>query len=287
MSSLFLLVYPVEHLEQPIEDADKLYNHNLASVLNFFASKLHLYYSSSRLALLLTFLSASEDNHLRTHFIPLPSRLKIADDNALGLQHAGGHYVKNCYWEIFQDFLDSSDPLALNERRYTIASLACLKVLFGHYQAPVLRFTWFNQHRRALRIRIEIRSQRHHRDLPVGTDWEGDIGLYWHLRTHLPTRRPHGIYLSNRTIHFEWRAIQYDCSKHLPFLLQKSAYSNNILNFARDRVFRFGYLHRKHPVHMKKAIFYLAKYIQRVTGETAEVRACESIWGRDRWLTGQ
>jgi hypothetical protein len=86
----------------------------------------------------------------------------------------------------------------------------------------------------------------------------------------------------------EFRTKQYSDSlrsTHLRFLLEKSAYSDNILNFARHRVFRFGYLHRKHPTYIKKTIFALAKYIQRVTGETAEVRACESIWGRDRWFT--
>jgi hypothetical protein len=74
-------------------------------------------------------------------------------------------------------------------------------------------------------------------------------------------------------------------STHLQFLLEKSAHSNDILNFARHRVFRFGYLHRKHPTYIKKAIFALAKYIQRVTGEMAEIKACKSIWGRQRWFT--
>jgi hypothetical protein len=74
---------------------------------------------------------------------------------------------------------------------------------------------------------------------------------------------------------------------HLEFLLEKSAYSDSLLNFARRRVFRFGYLNRSHSKYMKKAIFALAKYVHRVTGETAEVRACESIWGRDRWFTAQ
>jgi len=76
-------------------------------------------------------------------------------------------------------------------------------------------------------------------------------------------------------------------SKHLQYLLEKAAYSDNILDFARRRVFRFGYLLRKHPTYMKKAIFSLAKYTQRVTGETTKVRACESIWGQDCWFTAQ
>ena len=38
---------------------------------------------------------------------------------------------------------------------------------------------------------------------------------------------------------------------------------------------------------MKKAIFALAKYIRRVTGEPAEVMVCKSIWGRKEWFTEQ
>ena len=41
----------IEHIGQAIDDADEIYNKNLALVLDFFASKLPLYYSSSRLAL--------------------------------------------------------------------------------------------------------------------------------------------------------------------------------------------------------------------------------------------
>jgi hypothetical protein len=151
-------------MEQPIEDSDQLHNQNLTLVLNFFASKLQLYYSSSQLTLLLTFLSTMHPEYLRACAIPLPRRLKIADDNALGLHSAGFYYPSEREWpsQIFQDFLNSRDPLALDERRYTIASLACLKILFGHYRAPVLRFTWFGRHSRTLRMDMEDHSKRHH-----------------------------------------------------------------------------------------------------------------------------
>jgi len=280
----------IEHIEQPIEDADELYNQNLSLVLDFFASKLQLYYSSSRLTLLLTFLPASGPNYLDTNIIPLPSKLKIADDSSLRLHSTGGYGYEKCYWKIFQDFLDSGDPLALDERRYAIASFACLKILFGHYQAPVLRFTWFSRHSRTLRVDMEHHSQRHHTDLPVGAEWWRSIRLYWDFRTRLPNQMRPGKHLSGMLTLLERsrrRAYPNSLSKHLQFLLPKSAYSDNILDFARYRVFRFGYLARHHPVYMKKAIFSLAKYIQRVTGETAEVRACESIWGRDRWFTAE
>ena len=278
----------IEHIEQPIEDADKLYNQNLSLVLDFFASKLQLYYSSSRLTLLLTLLPASGPKHLDTFIIPLPSKLQMADNNTLRLRSAGDYSYEKCYWKIFQDFLDSGGPLALDQRRYAIASFACLKILCGQYQAPVLRFTWFSRHSRTLRVDMEDHSQRHHTDLPVGTKRWGSIRLYWDLQTRLPNQMRPGKHLSSILSLLErnrLRAFPDSQSKHLQFLLQKSAYSENILGFARYRVFRFGYLARHHPVYMKKAIFSLAKYIQRVTGETAEVRACESIWGRDRWFT--
>jgi len=88
------------------------------------------------LTLLLTFLSASEHKELITYVIPLPSRLQIADGSALGLQNAGGYWGEKCDWKIFHDFLDSGDPLALDQRRYAIASFACLKILFGFFGSP-------------------------------------------------------------------------------------------------------------------------------------------------------
>jgi hypothetical protein len=274
-------------MKQPIEDAGKLYNQNLIIVLNFFASKLRPYYSSSRLTLLLTFLCSSKPNYLGTSAIALPSRLEIVDKNALGLHRIGGFHPEDHYWKIFQDFLDSDDPLALDERRYTITSLICLKILFGRYQAPVLRVTWFSQHSRTLRA---DHSQRSYAGLPVVTTRGDSIRLYWELRTCLPNLMRQGTHVSAEDILFKVRrqhGDQYSRSNQLQFLLQKSAYSDNILNFARYSVFRFAYLARQHPVYMKKAIFSVAKYIQRATGETAEVRACELIWGRDRWFTAQ
>ena len=247
--------------------------------------------------MLLTFLPATGPNSFATYIIPLPSRLEIADDTALGLYGASG-YCQKSYWKIFQDFLESSDPLALDQRRYAIASFACLKILFGHYQAPVLRFTWFSRHSHTLRVDMEGHSQWHHTDLPMEINWRENynwrrrIHLYWDLRTRLPKQMRPGKHLSGVRTLLEWsrewdRAYPDSWSNHLQFLLPKSAYSDNILDFARYKVFRFGYLARHHPVYMKKAIFSLAKYIHRVTGETAEVRACESIWGRDRWFTAE
>jgi len=38
----------IEHIEQPIDDADEIHNKSLARVLDFFSSKLHPYYLSFR-----------------------------------------------------------------------------------------------------------------------------------------------------------------------------------------------------------------------------------------------
>jgi hypothetical protein len=48
-------------MEQPFDDVDEIYNQKLGEVLNFFMSKLQLYYSSSRLTLLLTLLDIPPD----------------------------------------------------------------------------------------------------------------------------------------------------------------------------------------------------------------------------------
>ena len=273
--------------EQPIDDGDDIYNKNLALVLDFFASKLHVYYSSSRLTLLLTLLSFNGSNYLLTHHIPLPSRLKIADEDALDLYGAGGLHRAMGDWKIFEDFLHSNDLLALDERRYIVAASACLKILFRCSQPPISRITWFSQHFRALRMCMEDHSQQN-RNVPWEEVYSRHVAFYWHLRTRHRNQKPQEQSLLRRSSQFNQEGgAQDSLSNHFRFLLRRSAYSHNIPNFARYRVFRFGYLHRQHPTYMKRAIFALAKYIERVTGDTAEVRTCESIWGRDRWFAAQ
>ena len=51
-------------------------------------------------------------------------------------------------------------------------------------------------------------------------------------------------------------------SRHLQFLLEKFAHSDNILGLDRRKVFIFGYLHQNHSIYVKKTIFALARYIR-------------------------
>ena len=178
-------------------------------------------------------------------------------------------------WKIFRDFLDCGHPLALDGHRYATAASACLKIIFIYDRLP---HSW-----RAVRT---DHSQHHRADLKPKTLWHRSTRFLWHLRTYFGSQEeekvPHAFWKFQRKIQ-----AQHLRSGHLKFLLEKSAHSDNLLNFARHRVFRFGYLQRSHPKYMKETIYTLAKYIHRVTGETAEVRACESIWGRDRWFNVQ
>ena len=271
------LIYYTEFMEQPFDDVHEIYNQKLREVLDFFASKLRLYYSSSRLTLLLTLIDTPPDHlHLitvfRTDVIPLPSRLKMVDYDAFGLYRSFSHALRgNCY--IFRDFLGSSHPLALDGHRHATAASACLKIIFMCDQAPYSRRP----------LRVDQSSERHRSDLKLKSLWYRSV-KHWNLRTYLSSEKLQNV--SPAFVEFV-KKIQHQhlLSGHLKFLLEKSAHSDNLLNFARRRVFRFGYLQRNHPTYMKKAIFALAKYIHRVTGETAEVRACESIWERDRWFT--
>jgi len=279
------IIQCIEHIEQPIDDAIEIYDKNLALVHDFFTSKLHLYYASSRLTLLLAFLSATGFDYLGTDVIPLPSRLKITDKDALDLHTAGYCHTETRYWHIFQDFLNSNDPLALDERRYAVAAFACLEILFGHFQPPVSRITWFSQHSRTLRGRMEDQPQQHHKVLRMES-YGARVAFYWHRRTCHRNQMPQKQSLWVTFDEFE-REDRHQCwqTENLLFFLPKPAYSHDILNFARYRVFRFGYLRRNHPTYMKMAIFALAKYIERVTGEMVEVKACESIWGHETWFT--
>jgi hypothetical protein len=212
----------------------------------------------------------------------------MVDRNALDLHRIGNLHLfgyPGQYRRIFKDFLDSAHPLALDGERCANAACAGLKTIFEHHKALVSCFTWFSQHLRTLRVDMEHRPKRHHTDLPAGTDWSRRVQLYWQLRAHLSTWAAQGMPKTHPFSDFGYKkAHQRIHSSHLQSLLEKAAYSDRLLNLARRRVFRFGYLHRKHPIDIKQAIFALAKYIQRVTGKTGEVRACESIWGGDKWF---
>ena len=259
-------------MKQPLDGVDEIYNQKLEEVLNFFASKLPLYFSSSRLTLLLTLLDIPPDSlhpmrYFQAFLIPLPSRLKMMDRDALGF-FSVSHLPADR--NIFRNFLGSGHPLALDGRRYATAASACLKIIFKYYHLPLSCFHRFRRHSLTPRL-MEHLSHRRDISLP---QWKNFLETYFST----PERpgRP-AIY----------EPLDRLRTTHLRLLLEKSAYSDNLLNFARCRVFRFGYLRRNHPTYMKQAIFALAKYIHRVTGGTAEVRACESIWGRDKWFAAE
>jgi len=227
--------------------------------------------------------------------------------------------------DIFRDLLDKA--LAPDGQRHATAALSCLKILFRHYhhQVPLSHVKWFSQHYRHPAVDMKYLSHQRHTCLPAGRGWKKifrplayipmhkllvvdsppgydqaspDLNLAQHLRNCASNRMPQGMLANYSGIgemihprfdsHFRQK-IRYQRfrSKHLQFLLQKSAYSHLLLKFARQKVFRFGYLQRDHPIYIKKAIFALAKYIHHVTGSTAEVRACESIWGRASWFTNK
>jgi hypothetical protein len=116
---------------------------------------------------------------------------------------------------------------------------------------------------------MEPHFQRHHADLPAGTNWGRDLEFYWRLRTFFPSLALQRIPKTSerRYVILDYR-VPYDTHSFKPPSIPpgKSAHSDNILGLARRKVFRFGYLHRNHPIYMKKAIFALARYIQRVTG---------------------
>ena len=279
------LNYYIEHTEQLFDGVDEIYNQKLGEVLNFFASKLELYYSSSRLTLLLTLLNIPPDRlppitGFGANIIPLPSRLWTTDINAFGLwRFFSISYLAelDSAWNIFRDFLGSGHPLALNGQRHAFAASACLKIIFKHYQVPLSRFPRSSRHSLTQRLTVDMQHLPHRHDVNL-PGWKNFLGTYFSCARDTYQGIP-GIYAAlDRYQHFR--------SSHLQFL-ENSAYSDSLVKFAHRRVFRFRYLHRNHPTHMKKAIFALAKYIHRVTGEREEVKACESIWGCDKWITAR
>jgi len=228
---------------------------------------------SSRLTLLLNLSDIPLDllprGDIASYPVSLPSRLKMMDSDAFSF-FSVSHFSLD--WNIFQDFLDSDHPLALDGRRHTTAASACLNIIFIDNPVPHSRRT----------LRVDQCSHQRRTDFKPNSLWHRSL-THWHAMIYLsrPSRKIQEAFFKFRQRTQDQRVR----SGHLKFLLEKSAYSDRLLNFARRRVFRFGYLQRNHPTYMKKAIFALAKYIQRVTGETAEVRTCESIWGRQGWFT--
>jgi hypothetical protein len=253
-------------MEQPLAGTDQIYNQKLGEVLNFFVSKLQQYYSSSRLTLLLTLLDSPNldpDPNFRANIVPLPTRLKAMDSDAHCLHSFFSASDRpRMDYSIFRDFLNSGHPLALDGQRHATAASACLKIIFIYDQVPHSQRTLRVYHSQRLRAALKPRK------------WHLGTRYLWHPRTYLSSRKSHKIHQD-----------QYFRSLHLKFLLEKSAYSDSLVKFAHRMVFRFGYLQRNHPTHMKTVIFALAKYIHRVTGEMAKVRTCESIWGRQGWFT--
>ena len=231
------------------------YNQKLGEVLNFFVSKLPLYFSSTRLTLLLTLLDIppvrlGPFRSVWGHIIPLPSRLKKIDEDAFNLSSVS--HIPGVDWSIFRDFLGSGYPLALDGQRYATAASACLKIIFqAPHSWPTPRIHRSQRHREGL---------KHHADLKPKTLWHQRPRFLWYRRTYLSSQGVHKIPQACRDLEHEVEA-QHIRSVHVKFLLEKAAYSDNLLNFARHRVFRFGYPHRNHPTHMKKVIYALAKYI--------------------------
>jgi hypothetical protein len=272
------LIRSIEHMEQPFDDVEEIYNRKLREVLNFFVFKVQLYYSSSRLTLLLTLLDTPDHRRPMIHFqadiIPLPSRLKVMDHDPADSLSFFSVSGSSADWNFFRRFLHSSHPLALDGRRYATAASACLKIIFKHYQAPLSSLQHFIRHASTPKPGVYMKRLSHWHNVNH-PGWINFLGTYFSCNTHggIP-----GICV-DLDVHQRIR------SSHLQFLLEKSAHSNSLLDFARRRVFRFGHLQQNHPIYMKKVIFSLAKYIHRITGETAEVKVCESIWGHKGWFS--
>ena len=265
-------------------------------------------------------------NYLFGNIVPLPWRLKKKDFFILSLGYISGYVPGRDIFRDFLGSVHPLALDGLRYATAALACLKITFKRY-HYEVPLSHLKWSSQHYRHPGVTQKHLSHQRHTGHPAGKGWNKFFfpitstsshidkrirqsiwvsdshlnhfpNLAQHLRTCVSNQIPQGILEGysgiGKPIHsdfdFHFREVNY-CqklrSKHLQLLLHKSAYSNDLLNFARQRVFRFGYLQRSHPTYIKKAIFALAKYVHRVTGETVELRACESIWGRAKWFTAQ
>jgi len=194
-----------------MDGVEEIYNQKLGEVLNFFMLKLPLYFSSSRLTLLLTLLEHSSSpfhsmTFFRPDFIPLPPRLRIIDRNALSFMSVP---ALSGDWNIFRNFLGSDHPLALDGQRYATAALTCLKIIFKHYQVPLLCFQRFRRHTHTLSVDMEQLANRCEvKSLP---GWKN------FLKTHFSTPNHPGIPEIYTTLYLYQRRRQfifYSCWKN-------------------------------------------------------------------------
>ncbi|KIM47225.1 hypothetical protein M413DRAFT_23460 [Hebeloma cylindrosporum] len=148
-------------LADDFDDADEIYARNLEVVLDFFVSKLQPYYSNPRLTLLLTYLATIQPV-LATFVLPLPLRLKMVDNEGLQLHDVtdvcpNSHFPPDRH--IFEDFLNSDHPLAMDGARYATATLDCLQIIFKRYKGGVSGINWFTHHSRALMAGLAIKVE--------------------------------------------------------------------------------------------------------------------------------
>ncbi|KIM47228.1 hypothetical protein M413DRAFT_23462 [Hebeloma cylindrosporum] len=254
------------------DSANEVYHQKLGEVLDFFVSKLPLYYSSRQLTLLVTLLDIPpyffRATSILSDTVPLPSRLKTLDSDAFGLHSFFSHADARPNWTIFAHFLDSDHPMALDGQKYATASFVCLKLLFKHYQAPPFQArrpsSWLlGRHSRAHKAHHHQHSGRHHTAAPAEIKDYQSVRFYWHFRTTRMTQKCRNALYSRLLKNVDNDRVR---SSHLQFILEKSSHSDDILNFGRRIMFRLAYFSRKHPSYIKEVILALAKYIQRVTG---------------------
>lgn len=247
------------HTQQPFEDSHKIYNHHLEVVQNFLrAPKLSAYYLNIQSALLLTHVQKDKSS------LPgLDDRALLSprmDEQALNLSQLFTALSPKLsrdihHSQILENFLDFLMPSGdLDAERYATVAFVCLIHLFGDYWAPVSRSTWFSRHSQA-RIKDTEHLSRWHGPQLRGTLWWGEnVAFYWHLRTCIPDHSWSNFGTKTfstqdvLTIYWDKLARQQYCSIFIQFLLEGSSYSDQLLSFSRRRVFRFGYLHRKHPI---------------------------------------
>lgn len=253
----------------PLAESKTLFNHHINSIDDFLRPIVRSYYSSPQLTLLLTFLhldwedivypvgvdatpylsSAAEsfeyDQGLRLASWFLRCRYENWDDD--------GKFFGN-YGKFILDFLEDSNrsgELALDEGRFATAALCCLQYLCGHGRER------FPQNHGT---RIRRNSPWTWRKISV---WDANI-------TKRETRHLHHIIhkLGDTAPLFEeqharvpsWSMFYLRGLEHLPFLLERSGYSEELTRYLHRRpMFAVGCLEYRNE--MKRARVAIAKYL--------------------------
>lgn len=251
--------------QQPFPESKALFNHHVNLFDQFLRPIVRSYYSSPQLTLLLTFLHLNWEHTWYPTGIDntpyLSPAAESCDDQGLRLplwfyRCGDTRNVFGDYGKIVLNFLEDSNrsgELALDGGRFATAALCCLQYLCGHGRE---RFS--NNHE----IQIRRNSPWMWRKISV-RDENITKRETRHLRriVHKLGEMAPSVEAQHARVP-SWNMFYLRGLEHLPFLLERSGYSEELTRYLHRRpMFTVGCLEYRNET--KRARVAIAKYLSK------------------------